>query len=99
MYSLILLEEAKQEWFDAALYYEAKQKGLGDKFTIALEEYFDIISKTPKHYKKIKRKYRQVLIKRFPFLIIYRMDEAQQAVVVVSVFYSRRNPNDKFNRE
>ncbi|MBK6834955.1 MAG: type II toxin-antitoxin system RelE/ParE family toxin [Bacteroidetes bacterium] len=99
MYSLIILEEAKQEWFDATLYYESKQKGLGERFTLAVEEHFDIITETPKHFNKIKKEYRQVLVKRFPFLIIYRIDELQQAVVITSVFHSKRNPKNKFNRK
>jgi hypothetical protein len=44
MYTLILLEEAKQEWLDASIYYELKQKGLGIRFTKAVEEHIDIIT-------------------------------------------------------
>jgi hypothetical protein len=46
MYTLILLEEAKQEWLDASIYYELKQKGLGLRFTKAVEEHIDIITQT-----------------------------------------------------
>ncbi len=49
MYSLILLDEAKQEWLDSALYYEFKQKGLGERFSKTVETHLELISKAPKH--------------------------------------------------
>ncbi len=98
MYSLILLEEAKQEWFDAVLYYEAKVEGLGERFSAALENHLDLISEAPKHYRKIKKEYRQILIKGFPFLIIYRIEEKNKEVVITSVFHSKRHPSNKTNR-
>lgn len=98
MYILILLEEAKQEWLDASIYYENKQKGLGLRFSEAVEEHLNIITQTPKHYKKIKKEYREILIKHFPFLIIYRIDEAKNKIVVVSVFHAKRNPKRKTSK-
>lgn len=99
MYSLILLEEAKQEWLDASFYYEGKQKGLGARFYKAVQEHIEIITKTPKHYKKVKREYREIVVKYFPFLVIFRIDEPKKVVVVVSVFHSKRHPKHKHNRK
>ena len=98
MYTLILLEEAKQEWLDASIYYETKQKGLGLRFSAAVEEHLNIITHTPKHYKKIKKEYREILIKHFPFLIIYRIDEVKKKIIVVSVFHAKRNPKRKISK-
>lgn len=99
MYSLIVLEDAKQELFEATDYYEVKQKALGERFIKAVIEHFEIITKTPKHYKKIRKEYREILIKHFPFLIVYRIDESKKVVVVVSVFHSKRHPKHKFNKD
>ncbi len=98
MYTLILLEEAKKEWLDASIYYELKQKGLGLRFTKAVEEHIDIITQTPKHYKKFKKDYREMLIKHFPFLIIYRIDETKKKIVIVSIFHAKRNPKGKTSK-
>ncbi len=98
MYSLIVLEDAKQEWFAAIDYYETKQKGLGERFLKAVEEYLKVLSETPKLYKKTKKQYREVPIKHFPFLIIYRINELNNEVVVVSVFHAKRHPKHKYNK-
>ena len=99
MYSLVLLEDAKQEWLDSVFYYENKQKGLGERFSKAIEEHLKLIAVTPKHYKKVKKEYRQIVIKHFPFLIIFRIDEPENRIVVVSVFHSKRNPKLKSKKE
>jgi|LakMenEpi03Aug12_release.lakeMendotaPanAssembly.Ray.scaffolds.fasta_scaffold2878314_1 hypothetical protein len=99
MYQLVLLDEAKQEWLEASLYYESKQKGLGVRFTKAVEEHINIIAKNPKHFKKVKKDYRQLLVKLFPFLLIYKIDEAKKRIVIISVFHSKRNPKTKYKKE
>ena len=99
MHSLLLLEDAKQEWQDAAEYYEFKQKGLGEKFHKKVLEGLFTIVKEPKHNRKTRKEYREYLINRFPFLIVYRIDEVIKTIVIVSVFHTKRNPIHKYNRE
>jgi plasmid stabilization system protein ParE len=99
MYSLILLEDAKQEWLDSAFYYELKQKGLGERFSKAVEEHLESIVKTPKHYKKTKKEYREAVIKHFPFLVVFRIDEPENQIVVISIFHSKRHPKLKIKKE
>jgi plasmid stabilization system protein ParE len=99
MYSLVLLDEAKQEWLDSAFYYEFKQKGLGERFSKAVEDHLVLISKAPKHYKKTRKEYREAVIKHFPFLIIFRIEEAKNQIVVISVFHSKRHPKRKLKKD
>jgi plasmid stabilization system protein ParE len=39
-----------------------------------------------------------MLIKHFPFLIIYRIDEAKKKIVIVSIFHAKRNPKGKTSK-
>ena len=98
-YSLLFLEEAKQEWLDAVEYYESKQKRLGTRFSKSVEAHLQILIKSPKYFKKVKKDYRQILVKPFPFLIIYRIDETKYIAVIVSVFHAKRHPKEKYNKE
>jgi len=99
MHTLLVLEAARQEWFKAVDYYEFKQKGLGERFLKAVVEHLEIVTKTPKHYKKIKKEYRQISIKQFPFLIIYRINESNKTIVIISIFHSKRHPKTKFRND
>lgn len=92
MYPHEIKEEAELETLEAYLYYEEKQKGLGDRFLVQLEEYLKRICKNPLHF-PLKNGYREAFIKKFPFLIIYEF--SQETVVVYSVFNTYQNPNKK----
>jgi len=85
-------EEAELEIFEAYIYYEEKQIGLGDRFLGQLEKYLNRICKNPLHF-PLKNGYREAFIKKFPFLIIY--DFSQETVVVYSVFNTYQNPCKK----
>jgi hypothetical protein len=99
MFLLILLEDAKKEWLDASVYYELQKKGLGEKFSSALQEYLKLIQESPKHYQKTKKEYREILVSPFPFVIVFRIDKPENAIVVVSIFHTKRKPKLKYNRE
>ena len=92
MYILEIKEEANLEIIDAYLYYENKQIGLGETFFEQLELYFDRITENPKHF-EVKNNYREAYIRKFPYLIIYRIEKNK--VVVYSVFNTPQNPKKK----
>lgn len=91
-YLLEIKEEAEFETLEAYLYYEEQQKDLGRKFLFCLEEYFDRICKNPLHY-PLKNGYRETFIRKFPYLIIYEIN--QNKIIVYSVFNTHQNPEKK----
>lgn len=99
MYSIILLEEAKKEWIESAVYYEIEKKGLGEKFSALIEVTLQQIAKNPKLFQKKKSHYREALLKPFPFVILFRIDKSIDAVVITGIFHTKRNPKNKINRE
>lgn len=92
IYNHIIKEEAELETLEAYLYYEEKQKGLGNKFLTQLEEYLKRICQNPLHY-PLKKGYREAFLRKFPYLIIYEF--SKETVIVYSVFNTYQNPNKK----
>lgn len=88
-YPLEIKEEAELEILEAYLYYEEKQKGLGEKFLAQVEKYINRICENPLFF-STKYSYRTAFIKKFPFLIIYEF--YQNTVIVYSVFNTYRKP-------
>jgi len=91
MHILEIKEEANLEIIDAYSYYEGKQLGLGEIFLEQLELYLERITKNPKHF-EVKNNYREAYIIKFPYLIIYRIEENK--VVVYSVFNTPKKKPD-----
>lgn len=94
MYSLEIKEDARLEITDAFHYYESKRIGLGDLFLNHLENYFERIIESPEHFPEKRKPYREAYLKRFPFLVIYTIEETK--IIIYAVFNTSRNPDKKY---
>jgi mRNA-degrading endonuclease RelE of RelBE toxin-antitoxin system len=91
-YKIYATSTAKKETADAVFYYENAQPGLGLAFLKEIENKYDAISKNPFAYGYIDNKnlVRDVLVKRFPFVIIYKVES--DSVVILSVHHTHKIP-------
>ena len=91
LYDLIIKEEAKFEIIDAYNWYESKKEDLGERFIQDLDEYFERIRLTPEIFPCKYSEFRQVVMKNFPFVIIFEIENKE--VVVYAVFNTYQDPN------
>jgi len=93
-FNLIIEYEAQLEIDDAIEWYESKQDGLGEEFLNYLGGYFQTLT-TGKPDFEIKRKpfFRELPLKRFPYVIIY--EKLNDAIIVYSIFNTHQNPVKK----
>ena len=97
-YSFTLKQEASKEFADAFVWYEEQQEGLGESLIIAIESKLRKICNNPFHYKISYKQFHEALTDRFPFLIVYFIDEKNNLIVVTAIFHTSRNPKKKFKR-
>ncbi|MEO6149690.1 MAG: type II toxin-antitoxin system RelE/ParE family toxin [Mucilaginibacter sp.] len=93
MFDLKLLAHAEDEFSEAFDWYQKQQTGLGKKFFTEVNQQLTLIEANPYHY---PIRYANVLhavpVKKFPFIIIYWVDDAKQQIVVASIFHTSRQP-------
>ena len=82
--------EARNEFFEAADYDEEQVVGLGDDFIDEVEKVLDVIEQQPASGTKITKTERRFLVSRFPYGIIYSIEEDQ--IIVLAVMNLRRKP-------
>ncbi|KGO86438.1 plasmid stabilization system [Flavobacterium rivuli WB 3.3-2 = DSM 21788] len=92
-FDLEIRDAANLEIINAYLYYEEQQLGLGDRFINILERHFEKISIHPEHYQIKRKPYREAVLSKFPFVIIYQFTNSK--IVVFSVFNTHQNPVKK----
>ena len=96
MPTIKLLKRAEIEVKEACEWYEDKQKGLSKYFRSELRSTLSLIALNPHVYSK---RYGTELffapLNKFPFIIVYWLDDDLVTVFVVSVFNTKRN-NSKF---
>ncbi len=89
-YNLVIKQEAKEEITEAYNWYESKQNKLGERLISVLDDYFATIKKNPEQFPKVLNDMRQATIKKFPYIIIFEIDNND--VIVYAVFHSSQNP-------
>jgi plasmid stabilization system protein ParE len=76
---------------DEINYYGAAQNGLGVRFERAVAEAVRRAVANPEHGAPRSRNTKPLLVKGFPFSVIYRADDRE--VLIVAIADSRRKPD------
>lgn len=95
---LFLDVEAQKEHIESFLWYEKKQKGLGERYLEAIESTLYEISKHPLHYPKKRKAYREAGVPTFPFVIVYEILNSRNLIYVAAIFHTSRNPKLKYRK-
>ncbi|MBQ4822069.1 type II toxin-antitoxin system RelE/ParE family toxin [Aquimarina sp. MMG016] len=93
IYKLILKRRAEIELEDAIEWYNSLSKGLGFRFLNSVRSEINYIQKFPKHFQISKNTFRQAPIQRFPFIIVYEIEN--NTIIVYSIFNTNQNPIKK----
>jgi plasmid stabilization system protein ParE len=97
-YKISIENKALKEAKDAYDYYEKKQKKLGERFNDSLNKSINLIRVNPKYYRKIRKEIRQILLDKFPFVIVFEIIE-EDVIVIYAVFHTSRNPKQKTSKQ
>ena len=74
-------------------WYEKQRKGLGHEFLDCVEKSVKNICAVPEMYQVTYANFRGCVIRRFPFSIIYTIEE--EGLIVHSAFNNRQDPGKK----
>ena len=96
MYQLVIKPRAIEMVKEAYEWYNEQQAGLGDLFLDELESYYDRLEELPLTYSKIKKNFRQAVLHKFPYVIVFEI--IKRDIVVYSVFHTSQNPRKKFKK-
>jgi plasmid stabilization system protein ParE len=88
--SLLILAAAERDISEAFSWYENRQSGLGFEFLRAVDARIRSIERTPEMFGLIERQYRCALIRRFPYMILYKYHE--NTITIYAVFHTAREP-------
>lgn len=82
--------EAEEELIEAIDWYEAQCRGLGADLIRCVDACVEQIIRQPESYPVVHRETRMALIRRFPYLILYRI--TVEGLSVIAVFHAKRDP-------
>lgn len=89
---LILNPEAEADLSAAQQWYDRQREGLGDEFLSCVDRCLAGIRQNPELHARVFQDLRLALVRRFPYAIIYRIDEDQ--ITIIAVYHGHRDPRD-----
>jgi toxin ParE1/3/4 len=87
---IVFRRAAKNEFEDAAVWYDEQRLGLGEEFIIEIEQALANAAAAPQRYPVVFGDIRRAVARRFPFSMYFRV--RSDALIVLAVFHGRRNP-------
>lgn len=87
---IIIKPEAEADLYMARTWYDKQLSGLGNHFLDEISSAFEEIQKWPLLSPIIINEVRLKLLKRFPYLLLYRVDESQ--LTIIAVYHTSRSP-------
>lgn len=64
---------------------------------VAVNEKLYKLSSNPWQYKSIFKKFHEVSIGKYPYNIVYFIDDANLRIVVVAIYHHKRNPKKEIS--
>jgi toxin ParE1/3/4 len=90
--------DARDEFHDAAYWYESASIFAGDRFTKAMRFAVNDILADPTRYQSAGHGVRVYRLKKFPFRLYYTHDADRDFVCIYAVMHEKRRPDYWRNR-
>jgi hypothetical protein len=88
-YVLVFRPEVRGELDEAYHWYEKQKSGLGNEFLECVDNTLSRVTLMPQSYAIVYRDIRRVLIKKFPYVIYYRIISSSVAVTTLKAIARR----------
>jgi len=82
---------AEREFISAARFYERHTRGLGLQFISVVQRTTERLLDHPAIGRRFGRRLRRVLLPKFPYGLVYRIDDDR--IYIVAVMHLHRRPN------
>ena len=82
--------EAQDEFISAAQFYERQTEGLGLDFITTVQRTYERLLESPASGPPFGRRLRRLLVPKFPFGLLYRVEP--ERIYVIAVMHLHRQP-------
>jgi plasmid stabilization system protein ParE len=97
-YSYLFSPRAAEEYEDAFEWYQERSAVAADNLLIEVEETIRVICKDPYRYRKTHKDLQELSLKKYPYYLIYLIDDVKKIVTIISLFHHKRNPANKYRQ-
>lgn len=92
MYKTLMLPRAKEDIREASKWYNKQQQGLGKRFTKQIRDSVALIKHNPYAFNIRYKEVRTAIVRVFPYMIHYIIEEENKRIVIIAVFHTSLYP-------
>lgn len=96
MYQFIYSPVALIEYKDAVVWYKERSTKVAEGSVNQVQEKVNNICKTPYRYHINYKHFRETSLRKYPYSLVYFIDENEKTVIITSIFHQKRNPKKKY---
>lgn len=97
-YAYIYEPAALEELREAVIWYGERSEIAARNFIVELKEKLKAICENPFGYRNSYRYFRETSLKKYPYYIVYFLDEKEKIIIVSSIYHHKRNPKKKYRK-
>jgi len=96
MYQHLLEPKAQTEYEESIEFYAERSEQATLNFIEIVEQTIEQICNKPYANKKKHKNFYEIILEKYPFTIIYAIEEEIKLIVVISIYHHSRNPKYKY---
>lgn len=97
-YGYILHSYAQEDYEAALKWYMQRSIGAAEKFITEIDTALLLICFNPRRWRNRYKNFHEITLKKYPFTIIYTIDDDKQLIVVSSIYHHKRNPKTRYRK-
>jgi plasmid stabilization system protein ParE len=97
-YRYILHELAQQDYDTVVAWYAARSSKAAENLITEVEHALQLICDNPGRWRNGYKYYRELGVTKYPYVIIYSIEEDKQLVIITAFFHTSRNPKKKYRK-
>jgi plasmid stabilization system protein ParE len=95
-YKYRLNPAAQEEYESAVSWYLKRSLNAATNFVNAVDKALALICDDPKRNRNEYKNYYELNVKKYPFTIVYVIEESLRKVIVIAIYHQKRQPGDKY---
>ena len=97
-YKYIYAPIALNEYKDAVEWYNKRSNIAAENFVKDVQEKIKNICSHPFRYRNTYKYFRETSLMKYPFCIVYFVEERKNTIVISSIYHQKRNPKRKYKK-
>lgn len=97
-YKYIYDPVALMEYKDAVSWYHARSERVAQNFVTEVTKKILQICNNPLRTRNEYKDFKETSLKKYPYCIVYFVDENSKTIVIASIYHHKRNPGNKYEK-